>query len=219
LLCVAFFALPRATSATVVPTPALVEWSFQVCQADPDSFCELSFPSGASSVIFGEMLTFYLNGRRDGGTDLAAALDMCSVGCLAPLVPNCTACCVKMQFLWLTEMRDANICSGGLEVWVPGIGCSCIEGVNCRADCVGELGSSLWLVYILAGVLLGMTAAYLAWAMIVIRNMNRSIVQLRNEIPRVANSTALLPSQSSINGEYVYHSISRDPSLVSDEDY
>lgn len=190
LLALAVLALAPVAHATpavlsslvVVPSAEFLLWSFDVCTADPA--CAAAFPAGADQTVFDEMMLFFLTGLPAGvAANLTALLEPCAANCvIVPLPTNCSAgsCCAAQQALWLVIMQQARLCQD-TEEWLPDHGCHCIEGRNCAEDCIGQLGSSLWILYAVAGALLLLVLIYWAWSTNNSAALSRALIQLQHK--------------------------------------
>lgn len=158
----------RATGA--VPSPALMAWSFSICNAD--TLCStLAFPANGDLLVFEQMMLHYMDRRPDDGTDLVAHLEVCA---LTPPVTECSE-------MWLWQMRDAIVCDIN-EEWIEGHGCQCIEGRNCQEDCLA-LASNKSLSLIVFLVVLGVfVAVVFAW---IVKNNARVFASLDAQDLRV----------------------------------
>lgn len=140
---------PAAAITPAVPTPALMAWSFAVCNAD--TLCSaVAFPVNGDFLLFEQLMLSWLARRIDGGVDMVNFYEICSLANPFPPASDCSN-----QWLW--EMRGAQACDIN-EEWIEGVGCQCIEGRNCALDCI-HLSSSKSLSLIVVLVVIGIFVA------------------------------------------------------------
>ena len=148
LLCMGAVS-PAAAITSAVPSPALMAWSFSICEAD--TLCSaISFPVNGDYLLFQQQMLAWLSRRIDGGVDMVSYYEICSA--LNPF-PPASSCSDQ----WLWELRGAQACDIN-EEWIEGVGCQCIEGRNCALDCI-HLSSSKSLSLIVVLIVTGLFVA------------------------------------------------------------